>query len=92
MTVEEALAILDTVLKPGRLNDLQELVFREAWEKKTYPEIAENAGYDASYIKDVGFRLWQLLSEAFGEKVTKSNVRSLLRRHSKAEEQGSGGA
>ena len=80
MTVAEALAILDAVLKPSSLNDLQELVFRKSWEGQTYLEIAESSGYDPSYIKDVGFRLWQLLSETFDEKVTKSNVRSLLRR------------
>ena len=30
----------------------------------------------------MGFRLWQLLSKAFGEKVTKSNFQSVLRRRS----------
>lgn len=64
MNTEEALVILDTFLEPG-LNDIQELVFRQAWEGKTYPEIAEISGYDANYIKDVGSRLWKLLSQTF---------------------------
>lgn len=82
MTVEAALAILDIVLEQERLNDIQELVFRKVLAGQTYPKIAESAGYDAEYIKFVGFGLWQLLSRAFGEKVTKKNVYSVLRRHS----------
>lgn len=80
MTTEEALVVLNTVIKPGYLNRVQELVFRQAWEGKTYSEIADNAGYDSEYIKYVGFQLWRLVSQKLGEKVTKSNVRSVLRR------------
>ncbi|MEP0878946.1 AAA-like domain-containing protein [Funiculus sociatus GB2-M2] len=80
MTVDEALLFLDSILQPEHLNDVQELVFRQAWEGRSYPEIARNTGYDAEYIKFVGFQLWQLLSRLFGEKVTKSNVHSVLRR------------
>ena len=80
MNVEEALAFLDTVLQQKFLNNLQELVFRQAWAGQTYPEMAESSGYDANYIKDVGSKLWKLLSEVFEEEVTKSNFRSVLRR------------
>lgn len=80
MNVEEALIILDTVLQQNFLNNLQELVFRQAWLGQTYPEIAESSGYNANYIKDVGSKLWKLLSKAFEEEVTKSNFRSVLRR------------
>jgi WD40 repeat protein len=80
MTVEEALAILDLILKPESLSDIQELVFRQVWEGLSYPDIADRAGYDPNYIKDVGSRLWKLISNALGEKVTKSNIQSVLRR------------
>jgi len=80
MTVEEALAILDAVLKQEHLNNVQELVFRRTWEGQTYEQIAEGSPYDAVYIKHIGFQLWQRLSQAFGEKVTKSNFQSVLRR------------
>ncbi|MEH2279349.1 MAG: AAA-like domain-containing protein [Nostoc sp.] len=83
MNIEEALAILDTFLEHG-LSDIQEIVFRKAWEGQTYPDIAESCGYDANYIKDVGSKLWKLLSQAFGEEVTKSNFRSVLRRQSQS--------
>lgn len=81
MEVEVALAILDRALQPSGLTNVQELVFRQAWQGQTYFEIAQNYGYDADYVKDVGSKLWQLLSETFGEKVTKSNFQSVLRRH-----------
>jgi WD40 repeat protein len=85
MTIQEALAIIDNALPQESLSDLQELVFSHAWEGKTYAEIAETCGYDTNYIKDVGSKLWQLLSKAFAENVTKSNFHSVLRR--KAESQ-----
>ncbi|MEG4840731.1 WD40 domain-containing protein [Microcoleus sp. B9-D4] len=80
MTIDEALIFLDSVLKQEHLNDIHILVLREAWEGHSYPEIAKSAGYDAEYIKFVGFQLWQVLSRLFGEKVTKSNVQSVMRR------------
>ena len=82
MTAEEALEILDGVLQPNRLSDLQELVFRHAWLGQTYQEIAVALGYDADYIREVGSQLWQTLSKVLGEKVTKNNFRSALRRRS----------
>ncbi|BAZ17189.1 WD-repeat protein [Calothrix sp. NIES-4071] len=82
ITLKEALAIIDTALTPKGLNDLQVLVFCQTWDGHSYADIAKNAGYDAEYIKHVGFQLWRLLSEAFGEKINKSNFRSVLRRHS----------
>ena len=44
MTAEEALEILDGVLQPDPLSDLQELVFRHAWSGQTYQEIANAIG------------------------------------------------
>jgi hypothetical protein len=90
MTADEALDILNQVLKQKRLNQIQQLVFSQSWTGQTYGEIAENAGYDFDYIKEVGSQLWQSLSEALGEKVTKKNVQSVLeyyQRVSKAREQ-----
>ncbi|MEG4272634.1 MULTISPECIES: WD40 domain-containing protein [unclassified Microcoleus] len=80
MTIDEALLFLDSVLKQQHLNDVQILVLRQAWEGHSYPEIAKSAGYDAEYIKFVGFQLWKVLSRVCGEKVTKSNFQSVLRR------------
>ncbi|WP_019500703.1 NB-ARC domain-containing protein [Pseudanabaena sp. PCC 6802] len=82
MTAEEALALLDTLLEP-KLKDIQEQVFRYAWQGWTYPEIAEYLGYDSSYIRDVGYELWRQLTQKLGEQVTKKNVQDVLKRQTR---------
>ncbi|WP_019500711.1 NB-ARC domain-containing protein [Pseudanabaena sp. PCC 6802] len=80
MTAEEALALLDTLLQKQKLKDIQESVFRYAWQGLTYPEIAQYLGYDASYVRDVGYQLWQQLTQEFGEQVTKKNLQEVIMR------------
>lgn len=80
MTVEEALVFLETSLEGRRLNTIQELVFRQVWEGLSYSEIATKCGYDAGYIKNVASGLWRILSQKLGEKVTKNNLQSVLKR------------
>ncbi|MBD2122585.1 NB-ARC domain-containing protein [Trichocoleus sp. FACHB-262] len=80
MTAEEALGIVEQVLEVGRLNKVQETVFKRAWEGWSYSEIAKESGYDQGYIKDTGAKLWQLLSDALGERVTKFNCPTVLKR------------
>ena len=84
MTVEEALAIIEQVLE-GNLTKVQETVVRQTWAELPYDDIAKIAGYDAGYIKDVGSKLWQRLSEAYGMKVTKLNIKAVLRQVAKQE-------
>ena len=79
ITIEEALHLVDNAIKPERLNSVQELILTQCWAGKTYQEIADVSGYDPDYIRVVGSRVWQLLSEAFGEKISKNNFRSILR-------------
>ena len=79
LTIEEALHLVDNAIKPERLNSVQELILKHCWSGKTYQEIANESGYDSDYVRVVGSRLWQLLSESFSEKITKNNFRSILR-------------
>jgi len=79
MKADDALAILDTVLKHKPLNDAKEQVFRQIWEGRTYEEMADTLSYEISYIKHVGSQLLLSLSRALGQKVTKSNCHSVLR-------------
>jgi len=65
MTVDEAIALVDQAFQSKTMSDIQEQVFRQSWHGKTYVEIANSCGYDASYIRDVGYRLWQTLSTKF---------------------------
>lgn len=78
MTLEEALAILDTLLTPGYLNDVQDLVFRQSWQGQSYQNMADTSGYDADYLKDIGSQLWRTISLALGTQVTKRNIHSIL--------------
>ena len=63
-----------------RLSKIEAGVFRGAWEDRTYEQIALREDFSTNYVsKDVGCKLWQRLSVAFGEKVTKFNFQNVLR-------------
>ncbi len=83
MTVEEALALVETALDYQRLNRVQEIVFRHAWEGRSYTEMAKISGYEPDYIKDAGAKLWKLLSKALGEKVKKDTLQSVIKRYAR---------
>src|SRR6476646_4678489 len=86
MDAEEALLMVEQALTPQGLSNLQVTVLRQVWEEKSYQEIAHFCGYEVGYIKQTGSQLWQLLSQALGEKVSKSNIQSILRRYSQRRE------
>jgi hypothetical protein len=69
-------------VKAGRrLSDVEVAILRGAWQGDTYPAIAQTSGYSADYVgKDIGPKLWKLLSEALGEKVSKTNFQQALLR------------
>lgn len=91
MKTEDALEIVEKIIDPHRLNDVQALVFCQSWCGKSYQQIALESGYDSDYIKDVGSKLWQLLSKQFGERVTKHNLHSILRHYTERGEGGDSG-
>jgi AAA-like domain len=80
-TVTEILATIENLLNPVYLSAVQELVVRQCWHGMSYEEIAESSGYDADYLRGVGARLWQMLSNAVGDRITKTNFRSVLRQY-----------
>ena len=65
-------------------DDLTRNVFRRAWEGQTYEQIAQELGYDESYLRSVGTRLCKSLSKALDEDVSKPNFRSALERRYQA--------
>ena len=81
MDVQGALSLADRLLyakTQKRLNDLERQVFIGSWQGKTYEEIYPR---NPEYIEiTVGYRLWQKLSEALGEKISKKRVRGVLER------------
>jgi tetratricopeptide (TPR) repeat protein len=62
------------------LNDLQRTILREVRRRRTYRDIAYGLRYTEGHIKDVASQLWQTLSQALGERVTKGNCWSVLER------------
>lgn len=81
MNANAALEFIDPLIyeQTGKyLNDLERAVFVGSWEGKTYTEVYPN---NPEYIeKYVGYKLWQKVSDALGEKVTKKQVRGALER------------
>ncbi len=81
MDAQEALAIIHQLVAPKRLSYLEETLFVQTWQGKLYREIALNVGYELSYLRDVGAKLWDALSEVLGTTVTKKNIQIVLRQH-----------
>jgi WD40 repeat protein len=80
MTADEAVTFIELSLEERSLTRVEQAVFLGVWQGLSYSEIAKQTGYDAGYIKLVSHKLWHLLTETFGEKVTKSTVQNVVRR------------
>ncbi|MGB3532173.1 MAG: NB-ARC domain-containing protein [Microcoleaceae cyanobacterium] len=84
MNFDEVLKITDGVVfdSTGKhLSDAQRAVLLGTWQRQKYHEIALTYRCTPEYLKqDVGPKLWQLLSVELGEKVSKTNFRSVLER------------
>ncbi|MGB8688474.1 MAG: NB-ARC domain-containing protein [Microcoleus sp.] len=62
------------------LDDVQRAVVEGTWERQTYDDIAQKCYVTKNHVGDVGAELWQLLSEALGEDIKKTNFRSTFER------------
>ena len=85
MNVKEALAFAYEVVfaKTGKhLDDMQVGVIEGVLKRQKYGDIAQALNCTEGYAKDVGYELWQLFSDSFGEEVNKLNLRSALIRKS----------
>lgn len=83
MSAESVLELADSLVftSTGKhLNDLQRMILKDVWQRQTYSEIACRLRYTEGHIKDVASQLWQALSQALNERVTKSNSRAVLER------------
>ncbi|MEG4023178.1 NB-ARC domain-containing protein [Microcoleus sp. S13C4] len=82
MDVEEALEFVDhlALTTTGKhLDSLQKSILRGAWDNQKYKEIAQHHNRSEKYVKEVGFKLWKLLSVALeDEEVCKANIREKL--------------
>lgn len=84
MEAEQLLAIANAIIQTqyGRhLSDLETTILRGAIANQTYEAIADQSGYSISHVKrHIGPQLWQLLSQALNETVSKTNFRTALMR------------
>lgn len=78
MDVDQILAGLKQILPSGRLGSIEQFILRQSWLGQTYSEMAEGSGYGSNYIKEIGSRLWQDLSAATGQRITKKRLHLLL--------------
>lgn len=70
------------------LSNTETLVLKGTWKGLKYPQIAAENGYTIEYLKnDIGPKLWRRLSETFGEKVKKANVKIVLQQLLHSEEE-----
>lgn len=86
MNVQEALPFADEVVfaKTGKhLDDMQVGVIEGVLKRQKYGDIAQTLNCTEGYAKDVGYELWELFSDAFGEDINKLNLRSALIRKSR---------
>lgn len=83
MTPEEAIQVADEVLLAhagSSLRDIHRMILRESLAGKGYESME---GYTAQHIKNEGKKLWDLLSEALGEKVSKTSFEGALEKRRK---------
>lgn len=81
MDIKEILKLADelVLVKTGEhLDYLQEAILQGTLQDQTYSKIAEETHSSEGYVRDVGSKLWKILSEGFGEEITKRNFRAIL--------------
>ena len=81
MDDEAVLVWLDTIIpsKTGeQLSELEKIILQQVWLGRKYLEIADFYGCTEGHAKDVGSKLWKLLSKVMRQKITKSNCRRVL--------------
>jgi len=78
MTPDDALKIADEALiahAGNPLTDIQRMILRESLAGKGYEGME---GYTPQHIKNEGKKLWDLLSKALGEKVSKTSFKGAM--------------
>jgi hypothetical protein len=84
MNIDTAINWLDrecSIETGTHLNDLQIFIVRQVYLSRKYVEIAADYHCTEGHVKDTAAALWQVLTQLFGERVTKTNLKSILQRH-----------
>ncbi|MDJ0704309.1 MAG: DUF1822 family protein [Leptolyngbyaceae cyanobacterium MO_188.B28] len=89
MDIDIALNFVNTAIlaQANRCLSAPEIaILRGTWQGLTYDQMAKNSDYSTNYLmRDIGPKFWRLLSETFGEPVSKTNLRVVLQRISELE-------
>ena len=81
MDIAEVLKLADELIfaKTGEHIDyLQKAILEGTFQGRTYPQIADATHSSEGHTRDIGSGLWKILSEGFGEEITKKNFRAIL--------------
>ena len=81
MDIAEVLKLADELIfaKTGEhLDYLQKAILEVTLQGRTYLQIADEAHSSEGHTRDIGAELWKILSEGFGEEITKRNFRAIL--------------
>jgi hypothetical protein len=62
------------------LTHLESMILMDSWSGIRYSTMAQQSGYGEEYLKQIGARLWQELSNLLGITVTKKNLRLVLKK------------
>lgn len=81
MSLDDLLNTVEQILPKNRFGAIERFILRQSWLGQTYSQMAQESGYGSEYIKEVGSRLWQDLSDALGERVTKKNLQLIFNQH-----------
>ncbi len=80
MTIEEIIYLI-SAKKEKKLKPIEKLILEQAWEGKTFTDIAslsEYGEYGQHYLRKSASLLWKSISEIFGKSLTKGNFREAL--------------
>ncbi|MTJ19088.1 MULTISPECIES: ATP-binding protein [unclassified Dolichospermum] len=83
MSVTEILQLADRLIlkQEGRhLDEIEELIIKGTWENKTYQEISKECNLGESRVRNIGSKLWNILSESLATSINKDNFRSIFKR------------
>ncbi len=83
MDIDEVLKLADDVVfsKTGaHLDYLQQAILKGSLQDRTYSDIAEEVHLSKSHVRNVGSKLWKILSSEWGLDITKSTFKTVLER------------
>ncbi|WP_449420947.1 AAA family ATPase [Phormidium nigroviride] len=81
MDIAAVLKLADELIfaKTGEhLDYLQKAILEGTFQGQTYSKIAEATHSSEGHLRDMGSELWKILSDGFGEYITKRNFRAII--------------